>query len=166
MTAKKAAPKPKPKVSPAPKQEILVPEAPKPVQKPKAVEHAAKPAVAKPVAATVTVAKETPVKAPQAVVVVPKPAPKVKKVVVPKAVKVSKPKPAPIKSKAAPMIMKAYGGDVKQREAKGFSYAELKAAGVTKESSAAIWAPRGQQAEDHAHEHNVKLLESIKPKAA
>jgi ribosomal protein L13E len=121
--------------------------------------------VTKPVAATVTVAKEVPIKAPQKAVVVPKAAPKVKKAVVPKAAKVSKPKPVPIKRKAAPMVMIAYGGDVKPREAKGFSYAELQAAGMTK-GQALRSGLRVDSRRKSSHEQNVKLLESIKPKAA
>jgi ribosomal protein L13E len=142
-----------------------MPQAPKPAEKPKVAEHLAKPIVAKPVAATITVAEEAPVKKLQEAVVVPTPAPKVKKVVVPKAVKVSKPKPAPIKSEAAPTVMIAYRGDVKPREAKGFSYGELRAAGVTKEQALRSGL-RVDSRRKTSHHHNMKLLESIKPKAA
>jgi len=68
-------------------------------------------------------------------------------------------------SKAAPTVMIAYKGDVKVREAKGFSYAELLAAGVTK-SLALRSGLRVDSRRKTSHEHNVKLLESIKPKAA
>gem|GEM_PF-310129 len=238
--AKKAIPKRKAKASPLPKQETLVPEAPKPAERPKVVEQVAQPVAAKPAAAPAMPATETPmtektgvglaepkfelykdksekfrfrlkarngeiiatgeaynskegclngiesmkrnaptaaivevepvvkeaqIKAPQKAIAVQKPIPKVKKVVVPKVVRVSKPKPVPIKSKAAPMVMKAYGGDVKQRVAKGFSYSELKAAGVTKERALRSGL-RVDSRRKTSHEQNVKLLESIKPKAA
>jgi ribosomal protein L13E len=90
--------------------------------------------------------------------------PKVKKVVLPKPVKAAMPKPAPVERKAAPTVLIAYGGDVKTREAKGFSLSELKAAGVTKvqalKAGLRVDAKRAS-----SHEKNVELLAAIKPKA-
>ena len=161
---KKAPTKPKERAVAAPKQEKLTPEVPKPVEKPKVAEPTAK-SVAKPVAATVTVAKEAPVRPPQKAVEVPKPAPKVKKAVAPKPLRAPKPKPTAVQSEASPLVKIAYAGDVRTREAKGFSYAELLAAGVTK-GQALRSGLRVDSRRKSSHEQNVKLLESIKPKAA